>query len=114
MEQQGSPFPALGVPGELAVAQNQIRVPLKFDRQSGGLSQEIPLTFHHPAVGSLYRGEWSGGVVPQDDRVVQAPRSLDHGSATAAASEDRDSQFPATLQMDLCLSPLSAAEDHET
>ena len=53
------------------------------------------------------------GIESKDQGIVQTARSLQHRTASATATQDRDAQFAAGRDIDLALEPIRIAQDDE-
>lgn len=111
VEEQGGPFPALGVAGELAAVPCEVGVTEDGDIAGEERCEGIALARHDGLVGTGDRGELRSGVDGEADGVVQATRALDDGSAAAASAEDGYSFGAASVEAGFAGAGLAIADD---
>lgn len=65
----------------------------------GQWCQKLPVFFHDELVGLADVGEGAGVRNPQNQRVVEATRSLQNRAATGATSQDRYAVVPGLVEI---------------
>lgn len=111
VEEEGGPLSALGVAGELAAVDGEVRVAFHGDLawEEGG--EGLALTFHDPAVGAGDGFEFRVESDGQREPVVQAAGALDDGAAPAATAEDVDAVALAGVDVNLAGDGLAVPDD---
>ena len=104
VEKQMLPPATLSVAGKFQVAQRQIAVALDANRSDSiahHRCKKLPVFFHDEFVGRADVGEGTGLRYPQNQRVIQATRSLQNRTATGATPQDRDAVVPGLIEIGL-------------
>src|SRR2546429_1239327 len=123
-------FPSLGVAGEFAAGNRKVSVAahgdcwisdLSFGRLSlrtsaatgKQLFQRLTISLHHELIRARHRAESGSRIETQHERIIQAARTLDHRSAPAAPSKDRDVEFAAGCKIYFAFDPVRITDHDE-
>ena len=75
--------------------------------------QSRAISLHHEPIRPGNRLQRGFGVKAQDERIIQAARTLDHCSAPAAPSKDRDVEFAAGCKIYFAFDPVRITDHDE-
>ena len=113
MKQEEPASSALRVPGKFEPLQREVCVPLDEDLAVEQGVERIAVAVHDKRVGCGDALHGRPLANPQNERVIEAARPLQHRSAPAAPAQYRNAQLPARIEIHFSRNFIRIPEHHE-